>query len=534
MGKKNLIISIIAEQGFIRNIGEDGAHSEENEILFNAISETYIPLLNLINKFEEEKLPVKFAMVLSPQLCALLDDAQLQQKYIEYLEGKIALAEKEVARNKNKEELKNLSQEYLEKARQTLFDYTSTYGQKLVSAFHKAAKKGLIELTATSATYSYLPHYADLTEALNAQIETGLLSQRYYFGEVSEGFYLPHLGYANGLDKVLRSYGINYTIVEAKSFLFSNDRPVNGIFTPMRTDNSLVLFARDPDTPEDITGDEGYALNPIYRCQSRDIGYQLPLEDLEPMVGKENSRIATGLKYWTNEAEDDVDSDEGPYYDSHTATEQAKKDALDFYQKKEAKLLKAAELVKGQDVDLVLTIPAEILGQSWYEGMTFLEEVLRLTVMGGKLELAFCKDLISEQFSLSKFTPYPCSAAGEGYGEDLLDDSNKWMFRYIRKATERMIDLTERFPAETGLKERLLNLGTKEVLLAQSSDWPLMLAHQQLPDFAEQMFTKNIISFTNVFDALASNTVSTEWLTNLEKEHSLFPWINYKIFSRKK
>ncbi len=95
MGKKNLIISIIAEQGFIRNIGEDGAHSEENEILFNAISETYIPLLNLINKFEEEKLPVKFAMVLSPQLCALLDDAQLQQKYIEYLEGKIALAEKE-------------------------------------------------------------------------------------------------------------------------------------------------------------------------------------------------------------------------------------------------------------------------------------------------------------------------------------------------------------------------------------------------------------------------------------------------------
>ena len=52
-------------------------------------------------------------------------------------------------------------------------------------------------------------------------------------------------------------------------------------------------------------------------------------------------------------------------------------------------------------------------------------------------------------------------------------------------------------------------------------------------DFARESFTKSVIDFTKVFDALGSNTVSTEWLTKLEKEHNLFPWLNYRIFCRK-
>ena len=56
---------------------------------------------------------------------------------------------------------------------------------------------------------------------------------------------------------------------------------------------------------------------------------------------------------------------------------------------------------------------------------------------------------------------------------------------------------------------------------------------QDFSDFARESFTKSVIDFTKVFDALGSNTVSTEWLTKLEKEHNLFPWLNYRIFCRK-
>ena len=93
--------------------------------------------------------------------------------------------------------------------------------------------------------------------------------------------------------------------------------------------------------------------------------------------------------------------------------------------------------------------------------------------------------------------------------------------------------MANRFPSDTGLKARLLNLGAKELMLAQSCGWAKMIENGVFPDYAETRFKQSIIDFTAVFDALGSNTVSTEWLTNLELEHQVFPWMNYRIFSKK-
>ena len=51
--------------------------------------------------------------------------------------------------------------------------------------------------------------------------------------------------------------------------------------------------------------------------------------------------------------------------------------------------------------------------------------------------------------------------------------------------------------------------------------------------YAEECFTESINDFSTVFESLGSNTISTEWLTRVEREHSLFPWMNYHIFSPK-
>ncbi|MBQ7882343.1 MAG: DUF1957 domain-containing protein [Treponema sp.] len=141
--------------------------------------------------------------------------------------------------------------------------------------------------------------------------------------------------------------------------------------------------------------------------------------------------------------------------------------------------------------------------------------------------------MIVNQFKLPKITPYVSANSGTGYGEDLLDSSNSWMIRYTRKMGERMVDLAERFPSDTGLKARLLNLGAKELMLAQSAEWPKMIHDGNFPEYVEDYFKSCVLAFTAVFDSLGSNTVSTEWLTSLEKKHCLFPWMNYRIFSKK-
>ena len=141
---------------------------------------------------------------------------------------------------------------------------------------------------------------------------------------------------------------------------------------------------------------------------------------------------------------------------------------------------------------------------------------------------------MQNQFELQKIFPYFGSSDGQGYGEDFLSGKNNWMLRYVRKASERMVDLANRFPSDTGLKVRLLNAGAKELMLAQSCIFSLMINNDDSPDYARSYFNRCINDFTEVFDALGSNTVSTEWLTKLESVHRFFPWMNYRIFSTKR
>jgi 1,4-alpha-glucan branching enzyme len=120
-----------------------------------------------------------------------------------------------------------------------------------------------------------------------------------------------------------------------------------------------------------------------------------------------------------------------------------------------------------------------------------------------------------------------------GYAEMWLDSSNDWMYRHVIRSLDRMVELAERFPNDSGLKERALNQAAREILLVQSSDWPKMLYSQESPDFARNQIEAGLRNFTTIYEALGSNYISTEWLTSLERRHYLFPNINYRVFRRK-
>jgi len=521
MSAKNLCLVIVAHQGYIRHLDDEKQYAAENNILFSAISQTYLPLLNLFNSLKKENCPFKLSLVLSPVLCSLLDDEVVKQQYIEWLDARIAFGESEISRLSGQGVVEEEAKKTLESYRQNKIDFMETYGQNLLRSFSSLAKKGCLELLATAGSYAFLPHYADLTEVVNAQVETGLYSHRHYFGTNPDGFWLPYMGFVPGLDTILRSYGINYTIVDTHALLFSKSKVEKGIFAPVRTDNSLILLGRDCETPGDLTGEEGFMANPVYKDVNKDAGFELSSADLSSFLSDGMPRVATGYRYWSKE--------DGAFYNEDSAKAQAEQDAATFIAAKKAKLDRASELV-GDDVNLVCTFDAELFGQSWAEGISFLETILK---NHEDLELTSCSSVISNQFIYPKIQPYPSAASGTGFGEDLLDSSNGWLLQYTRKMGERMVDLAGRFPSDTGLKARLLNLGAKELMIAQGAEWAKMLHEENDTEYVSQRFKESIRSFLMVFDALGSNTVSTEWLTDLERRHPLFPWMNYRIFSRK-
>ena len=528
---KNLIVTIVAHQGYIRHEDEK-EFALQNDILFNAISHTYLPLINLFHRLEDEHVDFKLAMVFSPSLCSLLDDHTIQEQYVHWLEKRIALGEAELLRLAADESLLKNAQKCLNKAKKDLSDFTQVYSQILLKEFAYFAEKGNLELLATCGTYAFLPHYGDMTEILNAQVEIGLLSHRHYFGSNPDGFYLPFMGYTPGIERVLRSYGFHYTIVDIRSLLFSENPPEHGIFAPVRCDldtstslthTSLALFAQDADSPDDVIS---FSHNAVYKEQGKDIAFELSGEALQNcgFLEEDMARIPSYFRYWNkNQA----------VYSEPEVSQQLKIDAQAFIDSKNAKLTEAEQLMKGKSPSLLCIIDAKTLGQDWAEGVDWLEQVIR-AANESSLSLSHLSPLIGNQFALPKIKPYSGAAQGNSYGEDLLDSTNGWMIRYTRKMSKRMVDLSDRFPNETGLKVRLLDLGAKELMLSQSGEWAKMIHDGVFPEYATKRFKESIKAFMIVFDALGSNTVSTEWLTKLEKEHVIFPWMNFRMFSPKK
>ncbi len=525
MSVKNISMVVVAHQPFIRKITEeDEFPGQEYDLFFGAMSQTYIPLIDMLHRFEEENIISKFSIVLSPALCAMMADDVIQSQYVQFLDRSIILGQKEIQRLAGEPLLLKNAQEILDKNIELKKSFTEKYKCNLISQFGYFQNKGFIEILGTTGSYAFLPHYADLPEILNAQVETGIVSHKYFFGSAPEGFWLPYMGYTKGLERVIRSYGLNYTILDSHGLLFSEDCPETGIFKPVRCFNSLVIFGRDSQTPFDINNPEtGYASDKCYKNQNKDAGFELETQQLDGFIKADSARVNSLYRYWSKEKDSTV------IYNKEIAEAKAKEAAAAFLAEKNDKLEKASKVVEG-DCTLTVTINASSLGQTWAEGMVFFEELLRQNkdstfVCGG--------DLIKDQYKLTKVAPYTSASSGTGYGEDLLDSSNSWMLRYTRKMCERMVDLSGRFPDDTGLKVRLLNLGCKEMMLAQSGELAKMIHENMYPEYTKEYFNSCVKNFTTVFDSLGSNVVSTEWLTKLEKEHNLFPWMNYKIFTKK-
>jgi len=525
---KNVVFVIKANQDFIRHTEEDAKiNAPVLNTLFENITDIYIPLLNMLDSWSLKE-NSKISMVLPPVLCNLLASQDIKDLYVEYLDKRVELGKKESTRNKDNEQVLANVKAAVEKFQQTKTDFTEKYNSNLIGAFAENVKKGKLELLATCATDLFIPHYADTKEIVSAQIECGLHAYRQYFGEIPDGFWIPELGYFPGLENLIKAYGFSYTVLDARSVLLAEKMPSKGIFYPSRTENSLAIFAADPECNEMIFGEEGYCEDDVYCNPNRDIGFDLTMKQLSAVLEPDSVRYSTGYKYFNKDSDDSDDN----FYDFAKASEKVEEDAEDFADYVINKL-NAAEKAAGEVdfVNLFCCLEAKDMKSKWCESVLWLSKVLQKCNDGG-ICVTGGNTLLENQYSLEKIEPY-YSAKGDGYGEEFLTAKSSWMMRYVKKASERIIDLADRFPNDTGLKTRLLNLGAKELLMAQSTGLIKMLNDNENPEFAERRFKESINAFTIVFDSLGSNTVSTEWLTTLEMRDSIFPWMNYKVFAKK-
>ena len=234
--------------------------------LFEAISETYLPLLRVFNRLRDEGIPFRITISFSPTLSSMLTDELLQERYIAHLDRLIELAHKELERTKADSRFQPLAEMYRMLFELNRADFVEGYRNNILKGFRALEKEGYLEIITTAATHSFLPLYQDFPETVAAQVNTAVISHGRIFGCEPKGFWLPECGYYEGLERHLRANNLSYFYASSHALLFADQKPRFGVYAPIVCPNGVAVFARDvPSSKAVWSAEEGYPGDYSYR-----------------------------------------------------------------------------------------------------------------------------------------------------------------------------------------------------------------------------------------------------------------------------
>jgi len=500
----------------------------EERWLFEAISESYIPLLNVFEKLILEGVDFKIAMSVTPPLISMLSAPLLQARYIKYLEKTIELCEKELERTKDQPAFHKLAKFYYEKYKSDYFIFTDKYKCNIIKGFIDIQKAGYLEILASAATHAFLPLMEVTPESINAQITMGVKFYESTFGTKPKGMWLPECGYTPVMDKYLKNNGIEYILLESHGLLYADPRPVFGTYAPIVTPNGIVAFGRDFESSNQVwSAVSGYPGDFDYRDFYRDIGYDLDYDYIKDFISPDGSRIQTGIKYYRITSKSDYKEP----YNIEWAQNKANLHAGHFLYSRQNQIEHIYRQM-GRPPVIVCPYDAELFGHWWYEGPIWLYNILKKT------------DKEQENFKLTTPGEYirinpvmqvstPCSSSWgiNGYNEMWLNHTNDWIYRPLHKASRRMAELANENLHADGIKKQALNQAARELMLAQSSDWAFIMKNGTFVQYAHKRTKDHIARFSKLYHDIKEDNIDKDWLIYIGYIDNIFPEMDYRIYA---
>lgn len=504
----------------------------EEDWFYEALTETYIPILEFSERLAEEKVNFRYTINLSPTLCSMMRDQLLQSRYLRHLNKLIELIEKEVHRTKSIPQFFAAAEMYERKLKKCREIFEKYHGNILIG-FKNLQDAGAIEIITCCATHGFLPLMID-KRAQAAQIKVGVQSYEECFGRKPRGIWLAECAYTKGVDEILRNEGLRYFFLDAHGILFGNPRPRYGVFAPIITPKGVAAFARDMETAHQVwSAEQGYPGDFRYREFYRDLGYDLEYEYVRPYLHPDGVRRNIGLKYHRITGKTSLQHKEA--YNPDMATQAAGENAGNFVFNREHQITHLNGILQREPI-VVSMYDAELFGHWWYEGPQFLEFIFKKIQYDQKTFSCITPSEYLEKFSHNQMAE-PCDSSwgDKGYYEVWLNGSNDWIYRHLHKITEKMIHLAEKHPnSRNGIERRSLNQMAREVLLAQSSDWGFLMTAGTATQYSQKRTQDHIHRFLTLEHEFLSKTINENFLHECETKDNIFPNLDYSVFGNHK
>ncbi len=527
---------------------EQPSYLEENW-LYEAISETYIPLLQILERLERDQVPCRLAISLSSTLLAMLDHPNLQARYLDYLRRQSELCQTLIQNWRCSTEEKALLQHYLQFYQDNYVLFQHNYRCELIPSFRRFRDKGMLELICTAATHAFLPNFQQYPALVRQQIRLAIATFEKYFGclepQDSLGFWLPECGYYDGLDRILVEEGVRYCYIALHGLLgsslnisdnsavTSSHLPRCGSFAPVQSPEGLILFPRERASSAIIWDQQiGFPAAKAYRDFYQDVGYRADIDVVRPHLPF-GLRYYTGIKLWRIER---LPGGAPCAYEKDNAVAQARDHAVQFLQNLSAHSRQAASLMPR--TPLISTVyDAELFGHWWNEGPVFLEQLLRRNHeqrLSGQSNLEFVtpSEYLQRESRFQILHPCFSSWGKDGYAQVWLDQKNDWIYPQLFELYENiemilaqrsMQNLNQNVIDEYGLyQQEAIKLLICNFSLACASDWAFMMKSDTSKDYAIVRTNEHIQNASKILQGFVRKKFDSNWLMQLRQKNRIF------------
>ncbi len=500
----------------------------EEEWLFEAIIETYVPLITMFEGLKQDGVDFKLTMSMTPPLVSMLRDPLLQDRFDEHFSKLEALIEMEVERNEHNGHLQYLAEHYAKEFTHVR-QVWEKYDRDLVKAFKQFQDSNNLEIITCGATHGYLPLMKMYPEAVWAQIQVAVESYAEHFDRAPSGIWLPECAYYEGVERMVADAGLRYFLTDGHGILYARPRPRFGSYAPIYTETGVAAFGRDHESSQQVWSSQvGYPGASEYREFYRDLGWDAEYEYIKPYVMPNGQRKNVGIKYHKITGKGLGLSDKD-WYDPYWAREKAAEHASNFMFNRERQVEHLHGIMHRPPI-IVSPYDAELFGHWWYEGPWFLDYLFRKTWYDqGTYEMTHLADYLRGNPHQQVAKPSQSSWGYKGFHEYWLNETNSWIYPHLHKAAERMIELAKREP-EDELMWRALNQAARELLLAQSSDWAFIMRTGTMVPYAVRRTRSHLIRFTKLWEDINSGKIDSGWLVKVEAIDNIFPNINYRVY----
>ncbi|HEX7043961.1 MAG TPA: 1,4-alpha-glucan branching protein domain-containing protein [Burkholderiales bacterium] len=522
--KGYLALVLHAHLPFVRHPEHD--RFLEEDWFFEALTETYLPLLDVFEDLAVRGVHFRVTMSLSPPLLSMMTDPLLQQRYVRYLDERLEALAGERRRTAGDPYFHPVVEYYAGRYAHLRRRFVEHHRLDVTHAFRRLLDGGQLDILTCTATHGYLPLLAATPESLYAQLAMAVRTHRRILGRRPRGIWLPECGYAPGIDRALDHFGIEYFVLDSHGLLNADPRPKYGLHRPIRTPGGPAAFGRDFESSKQVwAAEEGYPGDPVYRDFYRDAGFDVQEPHIQALHHA-GVPTFTGLKYHRITGR----TERKEPYQPGWARERAAEHAEHFLFNRREQVQWLTSLLDRPPV-IVAPYDAELFGHWWFEGPQWLDFLLRRIAFDQTaLQTITLAEYIDRFGELQPAAPPECSWGAGGFHEVWLNGANDWIYPYLHAAADRMSGLARRFQFADARLRWALDQAARELLLAQSSDWAFIMKTGTAVDYAVRRFKTHIHRFDRIANMIERDHFDEEYLRAVAWRDTIFPDMDYRIF----